>query len=102
MLVVVLGACSSTPAAPALTDPKDILTKAAASLTDVKTFEFTGSFTGSVKAEQLGDFDLSSMTLAGAVDVPNKKAKVTLDAPSLMGTKIDALLLDMTAYYKIA
>jgi hypothetical protein len=102
MLVVVLGACSSAPAAPALTDPKDILTKAATSLTDVKTFEFTGSFSGSVKAEQLGDFDLSSVTLAGSVDVPNKKAKVTLDAPSLMGTKIDALLIDMTAYYKIA
>jgi ABC-type molybdate transport system substrate-binding protein len=51
MLVVVLGACSSTPAAPALTDPKDILTKAATSLTDVKTFEFTGSFTGAVKVQ---------------------------------------------------
>ncbi len=102
IFAIVLGACSSTPAAPALTDPKDILTKTATSLSGVKTFEFTGAFTGSVKAEQLGDIDLSTMTLAGAMDVPNKKAKVTLDAPTLMGTKLDALLVDMTAYYKVA
>jgi hypothetical protein len=102
IFAVVLGACSSTPAAPALTDPKDILTNAVTSLKDVKTFEFTGAFTGSVKAEQLGTVDLSTITLNGAVDIPNKKAKVSLDAPSLMGTKIDALLIDMTGYYKIA
>ncbi len=101
-LAVVMAACSSTPAAPALTDPKDILTKSVTSLKDVKTFEFTGSFTGSVKADQLGTIDLSTMTLNGAMDIPNKKAKVSLDAPSLMGTKIDALLIDQTAYYKIA
>ena len=36
------------------------------------------------------------------MDVPNKKAKVSLDAPTLMGTKLDALLLDQSAYYKVA
>jgi hypothetical protein len=102
LLTVVLAACSSTPQAPALTDPKDILAKSAESLAGVKTFEFTGTFSGSVKAQQIGDFDLSTMTLAGAMDVPNKKAKVTLDAPSILGTKIEALLLDQTLYYKVA
>jgi hypothetical protein len=102
VLAVVLAACSSTPQAPALTDPKDILTKSAESLAGVKTFEFTGTFSGSVKAEGVGDLDLSSMTLNGAMDVPNKKAKVTLDAPSILGTKIDALLIDQALYYKVA
>lgn len=103
VLAIVLAACASAaPQAPALTDPKEILTKAATSLADVKTVEMTGSFTGSVKADQLGNIDLSTMKLSAAMDVPNKKAKVTLDAPTLMGTKLDGLLLDQTAYYKIA
>ncbi len=101
-LTVVLGACSSAPAAPALTDPKDILTKAAVTVKDVKTFEFTGAFTGSVNAPQLGTFDLSTVKLSGAVDVANKKAKVSLDAPTLLGTKVDALFIDQVAYYKVA
>jgi len=101
-LAVILAACNSAPAAPALTDPKEILTKAATSLTNVKTFEFSGGFTGSVKAPQLGDFDLSKVTMSGAVDVANKKLKFSLDAPTLLGTRIDALVLDETAYYKVA
>jgi len=103
VLAIVLAACASAaPQAPALTDPKEILTKTATSLADVKTVELTGTFSGSVKAEQLGNLDLSTMTLSAAMDVPNKKAKISLDAPTLMGTKLDALLLDQTAYYKVA
>jgi hypothetical protein len=102
-LSVVLAACGTTaPAAPALTDPKEILSASVLSIKDVKTVEFTGSFTGSVKAAQLGDFDLSSVKMSGAVDVPTKKLKFSLDAPTLLGTKIDALVLDKVAYYKIA
>jgi hypothetical protein len=103
VFAIVLAACgASATQAPALTDPKEILTKAATSLADVKTVELTGTFSGSVKADQLGDIDLSTMKLSAAMDVPNKKAKVTLDAPTLMGTKLDGLLLDQTAYYKVA
>jgi len=101
MLSLVLAACSSTPAAPALTDPKEIVTKAVTSLPDVKSFEFTGSFTGNVKAAQLGNFDLSTITMAGAVDIANKTAKFNIDAPTLLGTKIDALVVGNDAYYKI-
>jgi hypothetical protein len=101
-LVVILGACSSAPPAPALTDPKEILTKAVTSLTGVKTFEFTSSFTGTAKIPQVGDIDLSTVKLTGALDASNKKAKISFDAPTFLGTKIDALLIDTTAYYKVA
>jgi hypothetical protein len=100
-LALVLAACGATPAAPALTDPKDIVTKAVTALPDVKSFEFTGSFTGNVKAAQLGTFDLSTIKMAGAVDIANKTAKFTLDAPTLLGTKVDALVVGNDAYYKI-
>jgi hypothetical protein len=102
-LSVIVAACGSTaPAAPALTDPKEILSTSVLSVKDVKTLEITGSFTGSVKAAQLGDIDLSTVKLSASIDIPNKKAKVSLDAPSILGTKVDALLLDKVAYYKVA
>ena len=40
--------------------------------------------------------------MSGAADIDAKKAKFSLDAPTLLGTKIDALVLDTVAYYKIA
>src|SRR4051794_7938649 len=67
VLSLILTACAPTPAAaPALTDPKEIVTKGVTSLADVKSFEFTASFTGSVTAPQIGNFDLTSIKLAGA------------------------------------
>jgi hypothetical protein len=102
-LTLIIAACSSgTPAAPALTDPKEILTQSVLSLKDVKTAEFVGTFTGKVQAAEMGgSLDLSSTTMAGAIDIPNQKAKFTLDAPSLMSTKVEALLVDGFAYLKI-
>ena len=99
---LVLAACGSPPSAPALTDPKDIVAKGVASLADVKSFEFTGTFSGTVAASQLGSFDLSDVKLAGAVDVTGRTMKVNLDAPALLGTKVDAIVVGDTAYYKLA
>ena len=101
-LSLVVGACSPTPVAPALTDPKEIVTKGVTSLTDVKSFEFTGTFTGTVSAPGLGSFDLSTVKMAGAVDVPNKSAKFSFDAPTVLGTKIEAIVVGGTAYYKLS
>lgn len=101
-LSLVLAACNATPAAPALTDPKEIVAKGVTSLTGIKTFEFTGSFTGSVKVPSMGDFDLSTVKMAGSIDIANKNLKFSLDAPSLLGTKIEALVVSNVAYYKIS
>ena len=102
-LAVVLAACGSTPAAaPALTDPKEIVTKGVTSLVDVKSFEFTGTFSGTATAPGAGSFDLKDIKMSGAVDVANKAAKFTLDAPAIAGTNIDAVVVGNTAYYKVA
>ena len=101
---VVLAACGAqTPAAPALTDPKEILTSSVLSLKDVKTLEFTSSFTGSLDMAELGSqLDLSTVKMNGALDIAGGKAKFTVDAPEVLGTKVDALLVDNAFYYKIA
>jgi hypothetical protein len=100
---LLLAACGSqTPAAPALTDPKDILTKTILSLKDVKTVEMTGSFSGNVTVPQMGALDLSTTKLSASLDIPGRKAKFNLDAPAIVGTKVDALLIDQVAYLKIS
>jgi hypothetical protein len=101
-LVALLAACNTAPAAPALTDPKEIVTKAVTSLTNVKSLEFTGTFSGTVAAQQMGTFDLSTVKMSGAFDIANKAGKFSLDAPSILGTKIDALFVGNTVYYKVA
>ena len=99
---LVIAACSGGATAPALTDPAEILAQSVASLKDVKTVEFVGTLTGKLEvAEMGGSLDLSTTTMAGALDIPNQKAKFTLDAPSLMNTKVEALLVDGFAYVKI-
>jgi hypothetical protein len=100
---MLLAACGSqAPAAPALTDPKEILTKSILSLKDIKTVEVTGSFTGNVTVPNMGALDLSTTKLSAALDLPNKKAKFSVDAPSILGTKVDALLIDQVGYLKIS
>ena len=77
-LAVVLGACASTPpAAPALTDPKEILTSAVTSLKDVKTFELSSSFTGTVKVPNIGNFDLSTIKMAASVTSRTRRRSST-------------------------
>jgi hypothetical protein len=94
-------ACSSTPQAPALTDPKEILVKSIASLANVKTATIKGTFSGSVNAGDTGTFDLSSVKVDLAVDVPAKKTRVTVDAPTLMGTSLDMIVADGNTYLKV-
>jgi len=98
--LAVIG-CSSTPAAPPLTDPKEILVKSIASLANVKTATIKGSFGGSVNAGEVGNFDLSTVKIDMSIDIPAKKTKVTVDAPTLMGTNLDMIVADGNIYLKV-
>lgn len=100
VLALALVACSS-PAAPALTDPKEILSQSVLSLKDVKTIDIKGSLSGSVTQEGMGTIALDGTTLAMAMDIAAKKASLTLDAPSFLGTKIEAIVIDRTAWFRI-
>lgn len=93
--------CQAAPAAPPLTDPREILVKSVESLQGVKTLVLKGTFSGSVAAEGMGNFDLSSLTLDMSADIAAKKARIQFDAPSILGTNVDVIVADDSVYMKI-
>jgi hypothetical protein len=100
-MLAVVG-CNSAPAAPPLTDPKEILVRTVAALQEIKSATIKGTFAGSINAEEMGQIDLSSVKLDVSLDVPGKKARVQLDAPTFMGTKADIIVpADGFVYMKI-
>jgi hypothetical protein len=98
-LLAVVAACGGTPAAPALTDPGEILAQSIASLKDVKTLELTGSLSGKIPAEGL-EFDLSSARLEAAANVEDGTARFKFSLPTLLGTEVEAIIVEDAAYLK--
>jgi hypothetical protein len=105
---VAFAACSSgTPAAPALTDPKDILTKSVLTLKDVKSLHLQADVSGSVKLDLSGSgspasIDLKGTTASGDLDIANKKAHVNLSAPALLNVTADIIVIGKDTYTKVS
>jgi hypothetical protein len=100
LAIVAIGACNPTPAAPALTDPKEILTKTVLALKDVKTIDAKGDLTGTF-AMQGSSIELKGTTFEFASDVAGKKVKLSASIPSFLNTSAEAIFVDQTVYYKI-
>jgi hypothetical protein len=94
-------ACQGSPAAPTLTDPKEILTQTVLSLNNVKTIQIKGDLTGTVQVPNSGPLDLKGTSLSLDADIAGKKAHVNVSVPSFMGTSAEAILLDNIAYFKM-
>jgi hypothetical protein len=94
-------ACSQTPAAPTLNDPKEILVQSVASLQTIKTVQVKGTFGGTISAPDMGPIDLSTVKLDAAVDMAGKKLRLGLDAPSFLGTQLEVRSIDQVTYLKI-
>jgi hypothetical protein len=105
---VALAACSGTPGGqPALTDPKDILTKSVTSLKDVKSFHLKADVTGNLKLDlsgtgNAGSLNLQGTTAEGDVDIANKKIHVNFAAPALLGVTGDIIVIGNDTYTKIS
>ena len=106
---IVVGAGSSgAPAAPALTDPKEILTKSVTSLKDVKSFHMKADVAGEVKLDLTGQgsaggaLSLQGTTAEGDVDIANKKAKIAFAAPALFGVTGEVIQIGNDTYTKIS
>jgi hypothetical protein len=105
VLAVVLGACGS-PSAPALTDPKDILSKTALSITNIKTSHVQIDLSGKINVDLTGSGNASPLDLTGTTatidsDITGGKVHATFSAPALFGAAGELIAADNAAYYKL-
>ena len=102
--VLVVGACSSVPA---VTDPKEIMTKSVVSLQGLKTAHLKLDVSGSVKLDITGTgnptaLNLQGTTMQGDVNVPDKKAHIAIAVPALLNVTADLIQIADTTYTKIS
>ena len=100
---LVLAACG--PAAPALTDPAEILQQGAASLGTLKTVHLRGTIDGEVPLTTGGagggvPLKLTGTTIDGDVDVAGQALAVELLAPSLLNLRVNLVVVDGITYLK--
>ena len=97
----VIACQAGVPAAPPLTDPKEILARTVLSLKDVKTVAIKGELTGTATITNSGTLDLKGTTLDVAADIPAKKIHLSLSAPAFLGTTADVIVADNATYLKL-
>lgn len=103
---MVLAACGS-PAAPALTDPKDILSKSIVALQGLKSAHVHMDLSGSIKADLTGTGSTTPLDLAGTtadldIDLANKGLHVAAAVPALLGVTLDVIVIGTDTYTKVS
>lgn len=105
VVALLAGACGSS--APALTDPKDILSQSAATLSALKSVHIHVDVAGSVKIDLLGTGSASALDLTGTtadvdVDLPNSKAHASFSVPAMFGLGGDFIQIGADQYTKVS
>lgn len=106
LAATILVACGGPAAAPALTDPKDVVVQAASSLQTLKTVHLKVSLAGKVDAGALSGkptgsmVDLAGSTLEGDLDVAGGATKLTAAVPAILGLSADLVVDAGTVYLK--
>jgi len=100
--VVAAGACG--PGAPALSDPKEILTKAVGALQAAKTVHLAltvdGQFALDIFGTGGGSMALTGTSLQGDLDIERGKARLTFAVPALLGLAGELITVDGASYIK--
>ncbi|MEO8230366.1 MAG: hypothetical protein ABI628_11485 [Chloroflexota bacterium] len=104
LATTIVAACGGTPAAPALTDPKDILVHAVTSLQTSRTVHVRATLagkldTGLISGKPTGArVDLAGSTLEGDLDIAGHEAKLSASVPTLLGLSADVIVDAGTVY----
>ncbi len=102
---IVVSACSSA-SAPALTDPKEIVTAAVRTAQSAKSVHVDATLDGSIKADLSGAggsnaaMSLAGSTAAADVDLTAGNAHATFAVPALLGLSGELIQVDGTTYFK--
>lgn len=104
-LAAFLAACGGAPAAPALTDPNEIIVKSMETLQGAKSVHLEVGVSGSFNADLFGtgspsELALDSTSFAGDLDIANERARVTFEIPALLGLTGEVLVIGDTSYLK--
>lgn len=102
---VALAACSGAPAAPPLTDPKEILTKAVEAAQKGTSVHFKADVSGSIPFDPTGQgtggpLELSGTTAEGDLDIAGGNAKLSFSAPTFLGLSGEAIVVGKDTYLK--
>lgn len=102
-VAVVAGACQSTP--PALTDPREILTRSIAAVQGTKSVHLEAKLDGTVSMPGGGasagpGIALGGTSLSGDVDIAGRRAHLTFQVPALLGLSGDLIEIGSTSYLK--
>lgn len=106
LAATLLTACGGPPAAPALTDPKDILVHAVTSLQTAKAVHVKATLAGKIDTGVLtgkpsgARVDLAGSTLEADLDIARREAKVSASVPSLLGLSADLVADAGTVYVR--
>lgn len=100
-----VSACGSS--APALTDPKDILTQSVASLQTLKSAHVHMDLSGTLSIDLQGKGTPTAVDLQGTsgdmdIDIPNKKLHLSFAVPALLGLTGDLIQIGADQYTKIS
>jgi hypothetical protein len=104
-LSIIATACSSA-AAPALTDPKEIVTAAVRTAQSAKSVHVDATLDGSIKADLSGSggtgaaISLAGSTAAADVDLTAGNAHATFAVPALLGLSGELIQVGGTSYFK--
>jgi hypothetical protein len=106
VVAAILAACAG-PSIPALTDPKEILTKALEASAAAKTVHVVADVTGTLSMDLTGSgqgapLDLKGTGVTGDVDVAGKKLKGSLTVPALLGLTADMIVIGPDSWTKIS
>ncbi|MBI3747979.1 MAG: hypothetical protein HY262_03910 [Chloroflexi bacterium] len=102
---IVVAACGAA-AAPALTDPKEIVTAAVRTAQAAKTVHVEATLDGSIQADLSGTggsgaaISLAGSTAAADVDLTAGNARATFSLPALLGLSGELVQVDGTSYVK--
>ena len=99
LLAILVAGCGNQ--APALTDPKEIISQGLAATGQAKSLHVDVVVSGSIAIPQTGGtFNLEGTTAGGDFDIANERAQLTFKAPGLFGLSGEAIVVGDNSYVK--
>jgi hypothetical protein len=103
VVALVAGACGA--ATPAISDPKEILTKAVEALQNAKSVHLLVTLDGQLVMDLTGSGSGGSVTLSGTklegdIDIEGGKVKATFAVPAILGLTGEIIAVDDATYIK--